>query len=97
MSLGYLALGIALVLASTSSVPGLAKLDRGGRTAVHEAGGKPISDSKIKRGAPVSHMFRIDHGAGEPTLGVNKAGTIFITASDGCVTSCTGSEEMATP
>ncbi|MEA2433382.1 MAG: hypothetical protein QOG54_839 [Actinomycetota bacterium] len=95
MSLGYVALGIALVLASTSSVPGLAKVDRGGRTAVHEAGGKPISDSKIKRDAPVSHMFRIDHGAGEPTLGINKAGTIFITASDGCVTSCTGSEEMA--
>ena len=38
-------------------------------------------------------MYRLKHGAGEPTLGWTRKGGIFVTASDGCVTSCPGSTE----
>jgi hypothetical protein len=38
-------------------------------------------------------LFHLKHGAGEPTLGWTRKGGIFVTASDGCVTSCAGSTE----
>ena len=42
-----------------------------------------------------AEVFRLEHGAGEPTLGIDDHGTIFISAVDACVTSCPGSTEMA--
>jgi hypothetical protein len=53
-----------------------------------------ITSASVMSKAPKAHIFRLDHGAGEPTLGISKKGTVFVTASDGCVTSCTGSTEM---
>jgi hypothetical protein len=44
--------------------------------------------------SPSAKMFRLGHGAGEPTLGIDRKGDVFITVSSGCVTSCTGSDEM---
>jgi hypothetical protein len=38
-------------------------------------------------------MFTMNHGAGEPTLGFTRRGNVFVTLSDGCVTSCPGSTE----
>jgi hypothetical protein len=40
-------------------------------------------------------MFRLNHGAGEPTIGFTRDGKLFYTASSGCVTSCAGQPQMA--
>ena len=59
------------------------------KAVVHGANGKSAHGSR----PPTPKMFRLGHGAGEPTLGITKQGKVFITASSGCVTSCAGSEE----
>ena len=79
---------VALVVPLALSQQGLAK---GSRQAVtHGANGQRVSGGGYK---PEPRMYRLKHGAGEPTLGFTKGGTVFVTASDGCVTSCPGSEE----
>jgi hypothetical protein len=65
----------------------------GGRAIAHKSGAKTLGSAANKK-APYVRASRIDHGAGEPTLAITKKGNVFITTSDGCVTSCTGSEEM---
>ncbi|HVF04037.1 MAG TPA: sialidase family protein [Frankiaceae bacterium] len=42
---------------------------------------------------PTGASFRIGHEAGEPTLGFDRNGTMYVAASSGCVTSCLGSTE----
>ena len=64
-----------------------------GRTVAHGAGGKLIKTAAVAKHAPQARQFLLPHGAGEPTLGITHEGSVFITASDGCVTSCPGSEE----
>lgn len=88
-------LGAILISSLTSSPALLANSqERSGKTVAHRAGGKAITTASVLRRPPKAHIFRIEHGAGEPTLGITKKGTVYITASDGCVTSCTGSTEM---
>lgn len=82
------------LLASLSASPLLAGSDgSGGPAAAHGPNGKPITKRSITRNAPDPRLFRLGHGAGEPTLGITDMGNVFITASDSCVTSCPGSEE----
>jgi hypothetical protein len=80
---------IALGLLVTATLAG-AGAAAPARTAVaHSAGGKRVSAGHL----PQPKMYRLGHGAGEPTLGITRKGEIFVTASSGCVTSCAGSEE----
>ncbi|MFN2626181.1 MAG: sialidase family protein, partial [Mycobacteriales bacterium] len=80
-------LAIALVPAALAA-PSLAK--GGSRRAVaHGANARPAS----ARHLPSPRMYRLHHGAGEPTIGFTKSGTIYFTASDGCVSTCPGSDE----
>ncbi|HVF06149.1 MAG TPA: sialidase family protein [Frankiaceae bacterium] len=69
------------------SQPGTAAAAR--KAVVHGPNAKPAK----ARYSATPKMFRLKHGAGEPTLGIDKQGEIFVTASDGCVTSCPGSTE----
>jgi hypothetical protein len=65
------------------------------RAAVaHGPNGKIIQSQQLSAGAPHPTMYYIGHAAGEPTFGFTKDGHMFYTASDGCLTSCTGSSEM---
>jgi len=64
------------------SQPGTAAASR--KAVAHGPGGKAAK----ARYSATPKMFRLNHGAGEPTLGITKKGEVFITASDGCVTSC---------
>ncbi len=75
----------ALPLAMTQQ--GTAAASR--KAVAHGANGKA---TKARYNA-TPKMFSLKHGAGEPTLGITKKGEIFVTASDGCVTSCAGSTE----
>ncbi|MFN2525516.1 MAG: sialidase family protein [Actinomycetota bacterium] len=50
------------------------KKDSGGTMMVHLPGGHPLSGPGAR---PVTRMFRTGFGAGEPTLGVTKDGTIL--------------------
>jgi hypothetical protein len=85
---------VALVALTSTSVPLSAQDDgSGGKAIAHGPSGRPASAAAQKK-APDARMFRIDHGAGEPTLGITKKGNVFITTADSCVTSCPGSEEM---
>lgn len=59
------------------------------KAVAHGANGKA---SKAKVTAQ-PRLYRLKHGAGEPTVGWTRKGGIFVTASDGCVTSCPGSTE----
>ncbi|HEV2891109.1 MAG TPA: sialidase family protein [Frankiaceae bacterium] len=59
------------------------------KAVAHGANGAP---SKAKVTAE-PRLYHLKHGAGEPTLGWTRKGGIFVTASDGCVTSCAGSTE----
>lgn len=87
------ALALVLSAATTAQSPiNAAGGGSGGRATAHTAGGKRLAAAK--KNAPTVRVSRIDHGAGEPTLGITRKGNVFITASDGCVTSCTGSTEM---
>jgi hypothetical protein len=82
------AVAVAVVATMASTVGSTASA--ADRTAsAHRANGKAAPAGK----APVVKESRLNHGAGEPTLGVLKDGSVFITASSGCVTSCAGSEE----
>jgi hypothetical protein len=80
-----LAAGLLVTVGMTG--PGNAKPAR--KAVAHTAGGKRVSASRL----PEPRMYRLGHGAGEPTLGITRKGEIFVTASSGCVTSCVGSEE----
>jgi hypothetical protein len=84
----------ALLLVPGAWSPTLArKTQMPGRTVAHGAGGKMIKSASVAKNAPEARQFMLPHGAGEPTLGITHEGNVFITASDGCVTSCPGSEE----
>ncbi len=62
------------------------------RTAqAHRAGGKKVAASNLPR----PQLFDLHHAAGEPTIGITREGFVAVTAGNGCVTSCTGSPEMA--
>lgn len=61
-----------------------------GRKAVAHGPNGARSTAKV---TAEPRMFHLKHGAGEPTLGITRKGGVFITASDGCVTSCAGSTE----
>ena len=65
----------------------------GGKAIAHAPGGKSLKSKALRRKAPDARMFRLNHGAGEPTLGITRKGDVYVTASDGCVTSCPGSTE----
>ncbi|MFN2525633.1 MAG: sialidase family protein [Actinomycetota bacterium] len=53
----------------------------GGRARAHYAGGKPATSPAITRRAPDARLFYVDHEFGfEPTLGVNRDGTVFYVA-----------------
>ena len=80
-----LAAGLAVTVAA--SAPGSAASSR--RAVAHGANGKKAT----ARYKAEPRMSRLNHGAGEPTLGFTKNGEVFVTASDGCVTSCAGSTE----
>ena len=82
-----LAFAVAVVIPVAAVQSGDAAASR--RAVVHGANGKA---AKARYNA-TPKMFRLKHGAGEPTLGITKKGEIFVTASDGCVTSCQGSTE----
>ena len=80
----------ALVAGSALAVSSAGQATAAGRTAVaHHANGKKAS----ARDLPSPKEFRINHGAGEPTLGITRNGYVVATISSGCVTSCLGSEE----
>lgn len=83
-----------LVLAAAALVIPLAMSTQGSaaparKAVAHGANGKPAKATK----APTPKMYRLGHGAGEPTLGITRKGNVFYTASSGCVTSCAGSTE----
>jgi hypothetical protein len=81
-------LTLAVVSAAATTLTGSASA--ADRTAVeHRAGGKPIATTTQAK----PKMFRLHHGAGEPTLGITRDGHVFYTASSGCVTSCAGSTQ----
>jgi hypothetical protein len=84
----------ALVLVAGALVVPLALTSQGSAAAsrkavAHGANGKSVHATH----APTSKMYRLGHGAGEPTIGITRRGKVFFTASSGCVTSCAGSEE----
>ncbi|MDQ3957282.1 MAG: glycoside hydrolase [Actinomycetota bacterium] len=84
----------ALALVTSLPVPVAGNGDGSGGPAVaHRADGRTVTGAAALRAAPDARMFRLGHGAGEPTLGITAKGEIFVTASDGCVTSCPGSTE----
>lgn len=58
----------------------------------HRAGGKKVM---APGELPRPKLFELHHAAGEPTLGITREGYVAVTAGNGCVTSCTGSVEMA--
>lgn len=63
------------------------------RTAqAHRANGKKAATSGA---LPRPQLFDLHHAAGEPTIGITREGYVAVTAGNGCVTSCTGSPEMA--
>jgi hypothetical protein len=84
----------ALVLAAGALVVPLALTSQGSAAAsrkavAHGANGKSVHATH----APTPKMYRLGHGAGEPTIGITRRGKVFFTASSGCVTSCAGSTE----
>jgi hypothetical protein len=82
---------LALVSTAASTLGGSGTASAADRSATaHRAGGKAAGPHGK---APVVRESHIGHGAGEPTLGLTRNGTVYITASSGCVTSCAGSEE----
>ena len=81
-------LGAAVVATMATTAGGTASAADRTATA-HRGNGKAAPASQ----APVVRESRLNHGAGEPTLGITKDGAVFVTASSGCVTSCAGSEE----
>ncbi len=81
------AIAIIALIVTAISAPGLA--DNSRKAAAHGPGGRRVA----ARNAPEPRMFNLKHGTGEPTLGLTKSGTVFVTSSDGCVTSCAGSTE----
>ncbi|MBK5305629.1 MAG: exo-alpha-sialidase [Frankiaceae bacterium] len=83
-------LAIALVGTVATTLGGSASAAE--RTATsHRAGGKAIATKTSAK----PQMFRLNHGAGEPTIGFTRDGKLFYTASSGCVTSCAGQPQMA--
>lgn len=80
---------IALGVLVTTVLAGSGSAAPARKAVAHTAGGKRVSASRL----PQPKMYRLGHGAGEPTLGITRKGEIFVTASSGCVTSCVGSEE----
>src|SRR4051812_22095520 len=82
------ALGVAVVATMASTAGGTASAADRTATA-HRANGKAAPAGQ----APAVKESRLNHGAGEPTLGITRDGGVFVTASSGCVTSCAGSEE----
>lgn len=81
-------LTVALVSTVATTLAGSASATD--RTAVeHRAGGHTVAATTTAK----PKMFRLGHGAGEPTLGITRDGHVFYTASSGCVTSCAGSTQ----
>jgi hypothetical protein len=80
------------VLAALAVVP-LAMSSSGAAPSRHAVAHGVNRKSAHGRYSPTPKMFRLGHGAGEPTLGIDKKGNVFITVSSGCVTSCAGSTE----
>jgi len=63
------------------------------RTAqAHGPNGKKVA---APGALPRPVQFDLHHAAGEPTIGITREGYVVVTAGNGCVTSCTGSVEMA--
>ena len=83
------AVAVALVATMASTAGNSASAaDRSANA--HRAGQKAAPAAK----PPVVKESRLGHGAGEPTLGFTRDGTVFVTASSGCVTSCAGEPQM---
>lgn len=83
---------IALALVGTLATTLAGSASAGERTATtHHAGGKAVATKTAAK----AQMFRIDHNAGEPTIGITRDGHVFYTAGAGCVTSCAGQPQMA--
>jgi hypothetical protein len=82
-------LGVALVASVATSLTGPASAADRTATA-HRAGGKAVATKTAAK----PKMFRLNHGAGEPTIGFTRDGKLFYTASSGCVTSCAGQPQM---
>jgi hypothetical protein len=84
-----------VAIAATLTVP-LAITAQGSATTPRKATAHgPDGARRATHYTVTPKTFRVGHGAGEPTLGITKSGKIFYTASSGCVTSCTGSTQMA--
>ena len=81
-----------VVLALLTTIP-LAMASSGAAPSRRAVAHGPNAKKATARYTATPKMFRLGHGAGEPTLAISKGGEIFITASDGCVTSCPGSQE----
>jgi hypothetical protein len=77
-------LGMALMASLASLTNAASAADR--TATAHRPGGKAIATKTAAK----PKMFRLNHGAGEPTIGFARDGKLFYTASSGCVTSCAG-------
>lgn len=81
-----IALAVSVVAVTTASQATASS----GRTAVaHGPNGKRVASSFHA----TPKLFGLNHGAGEPTLGITRQGYVIVTAGSGCVTSCPGSTE----
>jgi len=81
-------LAVALISTVTTTLAGSASAAERTATA-HRAGGKVVATKTSAK----PKLFRLKHGAGEPTIGITRDGHVFYTASSGCVTSCAGSTQ----
>lgn len=79
---------LALVSSVATTLAGTASASDRTATA-HRAGAKTVAAKTTTK----PKLFRLHHGAGEPTLGITRDGHVFYTASSGCVTSCAGSTQ----
>lgn len=52
----------------------------GGRAVAYRAGGRSVTDRDVVAAAPSARLWRSGFGSWEPTLGVNRRGTIFLSA-----------------
>lgn len=84
------ALAVA-VAATVSSTLGASAAATERTATAHGANGKTVATKTSVK----PKMFRLNHGAGEPTIGFTRDGKLFYTASSGCVTSCAGQPQMA--
>lgn len=84
---------IAMLALGTGFAPSQTGSPEGQPATTHGPDGRAVPDD----GTPTDArgvMHYIGHAAGEPTFGFTRDGHIFYTGGDGCVTSCTGSDQM---